>query len=369
MPGTTVLLSLLTAGCGRAPTASTGQPPISATETFLFAFNGEFAENAFLQNAVVFETPFMNMEYERKHSLDDASLVEAANLEWARQIRRDRPERRIILRYNATTWGDVPRSFDEYLTTEMATLRRFLRLVEREGLRFDLAEFGGEFNGMGQYTYGFTAEQVVTYYEQGVRLLDSLATPGRVIVDIIPVYALNDSVFSPGGGYQLVTYEGVMDDLTFLRRLQARGAPFAAVGIELQPGAHTFHRFASVRPYLESLLDLGVELYVWEFWVLSRPLRQPTPMEASIYGHNAPPGGYSEAWQAEVLGQYLDFFRASGRVIGFNYMTPVDGFDPGYGSEPYATGILRADGSPKPAYEVMMRFAAACDAHPRGRVR
>jgi hypothetical protein len=59
---------------------------------------------------------------------------------------------------------------------------------------------------------------------------------------------------------------------------------------------------------------------VWEFWVLSQPLRQPTPMGAGVYGHNAPPGGYSEAWQAEVLGQYLDYFRACGRVIGFNYM-------------------------------------------------
>jgi hypothetical protein len=358
--GLAALLALVL-GCGRSPVKTDDGSPADPGEPFLFALNGEFPENDFLQNAVVFETPFMTMEYERKHTLDDASLVTAANFQWARQIRRDRPARRIILRYGATTWGKVPHSFDQYLAAEMATLSRFLALARREGVTFDLAEFGNEFNGMGQYVYGFTADQVVEYYDRGVRLLDSLATPGKVIVDLIPVYALNDSVFSPGGGHDLITYDGVMDDFTFLRRLTGRGTPFFAVGIELQPGAHTFHRFACVRPYLEGLLALGCDIYVWEFWALSQPLRQPTPMESGVYGHNAPPGGYSEAWQAEVLGQYLDYFRTCRRVIGFNYMTPVDGLSPGYGSEPYATGFLRADGSRKASYDVLMRFVRSVD--------
>jgi hypothetical protein len=134
------LLALLL-GCGRAPVEPDRGSPAGWSGPFLFALNGEFPENDFLQNAVVFETPFMTMEYERKHALDNAGLIAAANFQWARQIRRDRPTRRIILRYNATTWGKVPASFDQYLAAETATLRRFLALARREGVSFDLAEF------------------------------------------------------------------------------------------------------------------------------------------------------------------------------------------------------------------------------------
>ena len=57
----------------------------------------------------------------------------------------------------------------------------------------------------------------------------------------------------------------------------------------------------------------------------------------------------------------LERVRESGRVIGFNYMAPVDGWNPGYASEPYPTGFIRTDGSRKPAADVMAAFTDALE--------
>jgi hypothetical protein len=257
-----------------------------------------------------------------------------------------------MLRYTATREGKVPADFGRYLRDEMNTLRRYLDLFKRRGGRFDYVELCDEFNLSGMQHLGFTYADVLEYYDRACRVADSVLADPVLYVDVLPVYAYSDSVFSPGGGYWMIRNGQAVPDSVLVRDLLARGTPFDGVGVELQPGAHTFHDPAVIGRFLSSITELGLDVYIWEFWILSRPLSAPSPMEADIYGRNAPPGGYSEAWQAAELSALLDFIDSEPRIKGFNYMGFVDGFDPGYASEPYPGGLLRADGSAKPSFSV-----------------
>lgn len=317
---------------------------------FILACNGP--DSFERRNTYAFETPFMHLPYETKHALTDAQMEEPCGLSWFLGIRSNEPEKRIMLRYTATREGTVPSDFQQYLRDEMNSLKRFLDFFKNRGCRFDYVEVGDEFNLAGMQHLGFSYQNVLDYYDRACRIIDSVLVDPVLYVDIIPVYMYSDSVFSPGGGADQIRLGFAVPDSVFIRDLQARGTPFDGVGIEIQPGAHTFHDTAVIRRYIRSFTELGLDVHIWEFWILSRPLTNPTPMEADIYGNNAPPGGYSEAWQASELAAILEIFDEEPRVKGFNYMGFIDGLDLGYSSEPYPGGLLRADGSEKPAFRV-----------------
>ena len=320
---------------------------------FFLTANGDNERNAFYQNSIVFETPFMRLDYEKKHNLSDEEILSYGNLEWAKGVRNNdaRPWMKIILRYTATITGDIPKSFDQYLEDEMNTLQRYLRLFKEEGIIFEMCEFGDEFNLKGIENLGFTRENVVDYYDQGLRVIQEEMPDCILVADIIPIYAFNEEVYSPGGGYDMLMMDRAPDSITFLNSLLEKGTPFSAVGIEIQPGGHTYYDIDYTKQFIEMITDLDLDIYIWELWILSEEVENMNDMERDIYLRNAPPFGYSEEWQAEVLEELLDFFVENGRIIGFNYMSDIhDGsFDPRY-----KTGLIREDGTYKEAYGIFI---------------
>ena len=237
----------------------------------------------------------MHLPYEQKHSLTDEELAYYGGFDWFESIRTFMPDMKIILRYTATREGNVPKDFNRYIADEMALLERYLQAVKDRGWKFDMYEFGDEFNMSGMIHLHFTAGNVLDYYDQGLRTIARMMPGAKICADIIPVYAYNDSVYSPGGGYTLLQMGEAVDDITFLSELQSRKAPFTIVGTEIQPGAHTYYDMSYIKRYITSLINLGLDVYIWEFWMLSRPLANPNEMERGIYSRNAPPAGLYRA--------------------------------------------------------------------------
>ena len=129
------------------------------------------------------------------------------------------------------------------------------------------------------------------------------------------------------------------------------GTPFTTVGIEIQPGAHTYYDLEYTKRFVNSITEMGLDVYIWEFWILSAAVIDMDANESSIYPRNAPPEGYSEEWQAMVLKDMLDFINVNGRIIGMNYMCNIfeGSFNPSY-----MTGLIRSDGTQKPSYQVFL---------------
>ena len=336
------------------PKVNEQKQPEEVKEFFLTA-NGDNEKNAFYQNSIVLETPFMMLDYEIKHNLSDQEILEYGNIEWAQGIRNDgsRPWMKIILRYTATINGDIPKSFDHYLEAEMNTLRRYLRLFKDQGVVFEMCEFGDEFNLKGIDNLGFTKDNIIDYYDSAIRIIKEEMPDAIVVVDIIPVYAFSEDVYYPGGGYDMIKMDRVPDTITFLEELQKKKTPFTAVGIEIQPGGHTHYDINYTKQFINMITALDLDVYVWEFWILSEPVKDMTEVEKSIYSRNTPPGGYSEKWQAMVLEDLLDFFSENERIIGFNYMCNIHeaSFNPRY-----MTGLIREDGTYKEGYQIFMNW-------------
>ena len=71
-----------------------------------------------------------------------------------------------------------------------------------------------------------------------------------------------------------------------------------------------------IKSYIESLIALGVEVYIWEFWIPGEPIENMN----EIYENNKPPEGYSKDWQYAVMKDLLTYFSNTPEIIGFNYM-------------------------------------------------
>jgi hypothetical protein len=316
----------------------------SMPEGFLIAANGYNP----LKNTQVFETGWMHWDYAAKHGATDQQLYDE-NFAWLAALRDQDPELYVTLRYVATLDGDVPSEFRQYLKDETYTLERFLRMAVENGLYFDMCEFGDEFNLSSVLRLGFTRDEALEYYDACLRLMHQYMPEAIICADVINFLNLRVHPDHPTWHEQT---DQVYDDVTFIGLLQERGTPFTAVGTEIQPGAHTYYDTDYIIAYLEAYRQMGLDVYVWEFWMLTEPLESPSTAEAEIYGNHAPPGGYSEAWQAETLAVLLDYFSAAGHVIGFNYMHMTDGEFTG--SEPYMNGLIRQDGTYKEGFFVLL---------------
>lgn len=280
---------------------------------FLISATGEeFAE----KNAQTIESPFMHMDYEKKHAASDEEIYKEGGIEWALIMKENQPNQKIILRYIATMTGKIPVSFEKYLEDELKTLERYLSIAKDKGVFFDLIEFGDEFNGSARFRLKFSEAQVYTYYEESIKLIHKIMPDTKICMDIIPIYAFSEEVFSPGDGYNNLKSNQVVDDVTFVKELLRRGTPFQVVGIEVQPGAHTYHDMSYTKRHIDSLIALGVEVYIWEFWIPGEPIENMN----DIYLHNQPAKGYSEEWQYSVMKEMLTYFSQRPSIIGFNYM-------------------------------------------------
>ncbi|MBN1785847.1 MAG: hypothetical protein JW825_02505, partial [Candidatus Methanofastidiosa archaeon] len=316
----------------------------SMPEGFFMAANDDTP----FKNMQVFETGWMHWAYEDKHASTDDEMYEE-NFIWLKSIRDFMPEQYVTLRYVYTNTGDVPDDFGQYLKDEMDLFERFLKMAVDNGLYFDMCEFGDEFNLGGVLHLGFTEEEVLEYYYEGLTLIREYMPDAIICADVIDF--LNLRVHPDQPTWHEMTGQ-VIDDVEFIERLIDMGAPLDAVGTEIQPGAHTYYDTDYIIGYLEEYRELGVEVYIWELWMLSESLVAPNEQEESIYGAHAPPGGYSEEWQADTLRTLLDYISLSGNVIGFNYMFVEDGKF--YWSQPYMNGLIRPDGTYKEGFYVML---------------
>ena len=351
-----ILPLLFTVACGENQVGKNKQPfepsLISArmNEGFFIAAGGEDYDEV---NAQMFETTFMGMEYEKKHLLNDEEFELYAGFEWYEAIRKSRPNRSIILRYTSTNKGNIPKEFNTYLEQEMKSLERFLETCKKRGYYFELIEFGDEFNAVGKLHLNFTDENVYEYYDTGIRIIKKYYPDTKICLDVMPVYAYSDKIFSPGAGYDCINDGRLIENITFLKELQKRQTPFTVVGIEIQPGGHTYHDEEVFKRYIDSILELDLEVFIWEFWI---PYQTPVKGFMDLFLNNMPPEGYSEEWQSNTLKAFLSYVSQNRRIIGFNYLGAVYGSG---GSGYDHTEILIEDGTPRnKAGEIFKEWAS-----------
>jgi hypothetical protein len=155
--------------------------------------------------------------------------------------------------------------------------------------------------------------------------------------------------------YGLLPPQAMYED-EFVQMLIDAEVDFDVIGLEVHPGWNT--NLKEIDDDLTLLEQFNKPIYIWETFVPSAD--DPDTVDMAISRGEYPEGGYTEEFQRDQL---LALFRMvmedHPMVIGIQYLGFVDNpqgvweLSPG---EPVYGSLLRADGTPKPAYNALKDY-------------
>ena len=253
--------------------------------------------------------------------------------------------------------GGVPEGMDiaEYESVETYALKQYDEAFKSTGVIPDYVHILAEFNQKMNLDMHFDTKAAVEFADRYIRTARELFPKSKLVVDLGPLYCFDDfwyPVGSDGGCIYELKKGRIPSHLEFLEMLLEKRSPYDVIGIEYQPGSHHSPKIEHFRRFFDGLNRFGKLIFIWEFWASGGDFPEEVP-NYGMYTFNRPDSGWTEEYQKEVFEQVLEYINTNPQVIGLTQFGWIDCIEDCGSSPPGLHGLIREDGTKKPAYYVI----------------